>query len=204
MKESFYKKWYVLTHVVLLLFLGFSFFVIYRLTEKDAINTNKITELKKSQENQTMAKINSTVSMFTSRFDDELFDKAVNFYIDKDKVVSNFGDTVELGGGYLTIKKPSFDEKRMLATESDFENVVVIPIEFNNTTGDTIGFDSRDVFAYSGDDALSFDSVVSENLYEDGYTVVVEDGETATAGIIFGTNSKIKDIKVRYSSGLWK
>ncbi len=204
MKEPFYKKWYVWTHVALLLFLGFSFFVIYRLAEMDAINTNKITELKKSQENQTMTKINSTVSSFTSRFDEELFDRAINFYLDKDKAVFSYDEQAELGGGYLTINKPNQDKTGMIASTKDFKNKVIVPIEFKNTTGEAKGFDSRDVFAYNGDEIISFDSVVSENLDDDGYSVVVKDGETATAGIIFGTNSKIKDIKVRYSSGLWK
>ncbi|MGV3285764.1 hypothetical protein ACMG69_10805, partial [Streptococcus agalactiae] len=62
----------------------------------------------------------------------------------------------------------------------------------------------RDIFAYNGDETISFDSVISENLDNDGYSVVVKDGETAAASIVFGTNSKIKDIKVRYNSGLWK
>ena len=39
---------------------------------------------------------------------------------------------------------------------------------------------------------------------EDPVTRYVKDGETAAASIVFGTNSKIKDIKVRYNSGLWK
>lgn len=204
MKKTFFKKWYVWTHAILLLLLGFSFFVIYKFAEADIVNENKIAKLEKAQKSDAMTKINSTVSSFTSRFDEELFDRAVNFYIDKDQVVSSYGDEVELGGGYLTVNKPNHDKTGMVATTKDFKNKIIVPIEFKNTAGETKGFDTRDIFAYNGDEVISFDSVVSDNLDDDGYSVVVKDGETATAGIIFGTNSKIKDIKVRYSSGLWK
>lgn len=204
MKKPFYKKWYVWTHAILLLLLGFSFFVIYKFAEADIVNENKIAKLEKAQKSDTMTKLNSTVSSFTSRFDEDLFNRAIAFYLDKDKVVFDFGKQAELGGGYLTINKPTKDKNGMVATTKGFKNKVIVPIEFKNTTGETKGFDTRDIFAYNGDEVLSFDSVVSDKLDNDGHNVVVKDGETATAGIIFGTNSKIKDIKVRYSSGLWK
>ncbi|CNI84764.1 hypothetical protein [Streptococcus agalactiae] len=204
MKKPFYKKWYFWTHAILLLVLGFSFFVIYRLAETNIVNEKKIAKLEKTQENKTTSGIRKTISDFTSRFDEELSVRAIKFYLNKDQVVSSFGDEVKLGGGYLTINKPNNDKTRMLATTTDFKNKIIVPIEFKNTTGETKGFDTRDIFAYNGDETISFDSVSSENLDNDGYSVVVKDGETAAASIVFGTNSKIKDIKVRYNSGLWK
>ncbi|MFV1168833.1 hypothetical protein QMK97_29420, partial [Klebsiella pneumoniae] len=112
---------------------------------------------------------------------------AIKFYLNKDQVVSSFGDEVKLGGGYLTINKPNNDKTRMLSTTTDFKNKLIVPFEFKNTTGETKGFDTRDIFAYNGDETISFDSVISENLDNDGYSVVVKDGETAAASIVFGT-----------------
>ncbi|MCC9920132.1 hypothetical protein HK137_07430, partial [Streptococcus agalactiae] len=99
MKKPFYKKWYFWTHAILLLVLGFSFFVIYRLAETNIVNEKKIAKLEKTQENKTTSGIRKTISDFTSRFDEELSVRAIKFYLNKDQVVSSFGDEVKLGGG---------------------------------------------------------------------------------------------------------